>query len=199
MVALHASKNGQTSNASHNKNGGIPVDYVSTRNNHHIAIYQTLEGKLEEISVTLWESVVRKKLGIPVIIKNPDSVWDFIQDKGIEQEDVLNNLPLNGWKFIESLQQNEMFVFRMSLDEVRASIERNNTNIISSNLYRVQNISEKYYVFRHHLETRLEKEQKEANLSIQLGKMIRIRSLDAFKKYSPIKVRISHLGKIQLE
>lgn len=198
LVPLHKAENGRTTRMSNTEINGKPVDFVSTRNNHHIAIYKTANGDLEERSVTLWESVVRKNLGIPVIVTDPKKTWDFILEKGIDHQEILSALPDPDWIFIESLQQNEMFVFRMSREELEDVIRREDYATISPNLYRVQKIAEKYYVFRHHLETKLERSNAEEKLSIAIGKMIRIQSLEGFKKHNPLKVVISHTGKITL-
>ncbi len=199
LVPLHNTVNGKTYNSKHNKTEGKSVDFVSTRNNHHIAIYETSEGKLEEKIVTLWEAVARKNWGLPVIVRNAEEIWDLVQDKGIEDQALLSNLPLPGWKLVESLQQNEMFVFRMSREELGKSINENKLHTISPNLYRVQKISEKDYNFRHHLETRLGKDSSEEAIFSKIEKSKRFKSLQAFKKANPIKVKLSPLGKIQLE
>lgn len=198
LVPLHQTEKGKTFGSKHTKPTARPVDFVSTRNNHHIAIYETPEGKLEETSVTFWETLVRKKIGLPVIVENPKQAWDYILEKGIEDQKILSNLPKDDWKFIQSLQQNEMFVFRMTKEELEEAIKTKEFEKVSQNLYRVQKIAEKYYVFRHHLETRLEKEQKEEKTSILLNKMIRINSLETFRKQSPIKIKLTQIGEINI-
>lgn len=196
LVPLHRAENGKTFGAKENKANARSVDFVSTRNNHHIAIYETPEGKLEETSVTFWETLVRKKAGLPVIVENPKQVWDYILEKGIDDQKILSSLPKDDWKFIQSLQQNEMFVFRMSRDELEHAIKNKELETVSQNLYRVQKISEKDYFFRHHLETRLGKDSAEEKVNMNLGKMVRITSLNVFKNIQPIKVRINQTGEI---
>lgn len=198
LVPLHQTENGKTFGSKLNQPAARPVDFVSTRNNHHIAIYETPEGKLEETSVTFWETLVRKKIGLPIIIENPKQAWNYILEKGIEDQKILSNLPKDDWKFIQSLQQNEMFVFRMSREELENAIKTKELEKISQNLYRVQKISEKYYVFRHHLETRLGKDAKEDALHMNLGKLIHIRSLENFKKSMPIKIKINSTGNLTI-
>ena len=64
-----------------------------------------------------------------------------------------------------------------------------NKNLISKYLYRVQNLSSCYYIFRHHLETNVEasKELKEITWkSIRTTNNLR----------GIIKVRINHIGQI---
>src|SRR5690606_28091160 len=67
----------------------IPVDYVSTGNNHHVAIYKDENGNLQEEVVSFYEAVIRKNHGQPIIKKNHEK----------------------GWEFLFTMKQNEMFVF----------------------------------------------------------------------------------------
>jgi CRISPR-associated endonuclease Csn1 len=86
----------------------------------------------------------------------------------------------------------------MSEEEIQSSIVDGTYHKISENLYRVQKITAGDYFFRHHLETRLEKDNKEAKLFTEMGKFKRISSLSAFKKENPIKVRVDAKGSIQI-
>jgi CRISPR-associated endonuclease Csn1 len=198
LVPLHQTINGTTTNLRDAAIDSIPVDYISTRNNHHTAIYQKPDGKYEERTVTLWEAIQRKKLNIPVIMKNPQVEWDKIIENGIEDQVLLNNLPLPDWKFIESLQQNELFVFGISRHELEVAIEKKNWSLISPIIYRVQKLSKKDYWFRHHLETRLEKDSFEEKISVMVKKIIRITSLEVYNKLNPVKVSITPTGTISI-
>ena len=137
----------------HKNENGEPIDFVSTRNNHHIAIYRDPDGKLQENVVTFWDAFERKKAGLPVIIKEPKTVWDNILNIGFDEQYVLSKLPLENWEFVTSLQQNEMFVFDLTKQELENEIDENNLSLINKHLYRVQKIAEGDYNFRHHLET----------------------------------------------
>ena len=44
----------------------IPVDFVSTGNNHHVAIYRDTEGNLQEEVKSFYEVVERAKQGLPI-------------------------------------------------------------------------------------------------------------------------------------
>jgi CRISPR-associated endonuclease Csn1 len=186
LVPLHRTSDGLTGTETVLTERAKPVDYVSTRNNHHIALYEAPDGKWQESVVTLWQAVERKKAGLPVIIQDPAAAWDRVLDQGMDNQDLLAGLPGADWKFVTSLQQNEMFVFRMDKESLVEAIDQNRIYLIGSNLYRVQKLSETYYVFRHQKETRLEKDNNEANEHMKLGKMIRITSLDKFKSIAPI-------------
>ena len=157
----------------------IPVDFVSTGNNHHVAIYKDENGDLQEKVISFYEAVERVNQGLSVI------------DKTFNQA--------LGWEFLFTMKQNDMFVFPSEAfdpKEIDLTDAKNNS-LISSNLFRVQKFSKvaygnsavRDYVFRHHLETTLNdiKDLKEVAYK-------QLKSLSLFDKI--VKVRINHLGKI---
>lgn len=198
LVPLHVVLDGNTGTSRFMPAEAKPVDFVSTRNNHHIALYESPDGKWQECVVSLWDAVERKKIGIPVIVQKPSDVWDDVLNKGIENQGLLNGLPKPDWRFITSLQQNEMFVFGMDISQLQGAIQKNEIQLICRNLYRVQKLSQSYYVFRHQYETRLEKDNEEAKELLQMKKFIRITSFEKYKSINPIKVRVDALGRIFL-
>jgi CRISPR-associated endonuclease Csn1 len=62
----------------HENAQGMPVDYVYTRNNHHLALYQKPDGKYHLEAVTLLEAVQRKQQGMDLIRKNHPEGYRFI-------------------------------------------------------------------------------------------------------------------------
>jgi CRISPR-associated endonuclease Csn1 len=91
-----------------------------------------------------------------------------------------------------------MFVFDINIEDLKLAIDNDDTELISKHLFRVQKISEKYYTFRFHLETQVDDKfdgVKNESLSIKIGKMMRITSL---QNMGGIKVKINKLGKIAL-
>ncbi len=149
----------------------IPVDFVSTGNNHHIAIYEDADGNLQESVVSFYEAVERVNQGLPII------------DKSCNQD--------LGWKFLFTMKQNEMFLFP-SEDFNPKDVDLFDDKylkIISKNLFRVQKLATKDYTFRHHLETTVENNSKLANITY-----FRLQNLNALK--SIVKIRLNHLGKI---
>ncbi len=64
-----------------------------------------------------------------------------------------------------------------------------NYSIISPNLFRVQKIATKYYVFRHHLETTVDDSSVLRDTTWK-----RIQNCNGLK--GVIKVRINHIGQI---
>ena len=150
-----------------------PVDFVNTGNNHHVAIYRDAEGNLQEVVVSFYEAVARVSLGLPVI------------DREYRKED--------GWQFLFTMKQNEYFVFPNPVTgfnpEEMDLTDETNYALISPNLFRVQKLASKYYVFRHHLETTVE---DVASLRDITWKRIQATSY----LNNIIKVRVNHIGRI---
>lgn len=177
------------------KGNTLPVDFVNTGNNHHVAIYrkptldkkgiQMKDGKgeplyeLDENIVSFYEATTRARMGIPIV------------DKEYKHEE--------GWQFLFTMKQNEYFVFPrydeegnlvfnpLDYDEMWYKNPENYA-VISPNLYRVQKISSKDYFFRHHLETTV---QDISSLKGITWKRCGLNGLDDL-----IKVRVNHIGKI---
>lgn len=152
-----------------NKNGErIDNDFVSTGNNHHVAIYRDEDGNLQESIVSFYKAVERVKQGMPIIDKSYNEHLD--------------------WEFLYTMKQNEMFV--LPTDDFDPNevdlLNPDNYQQISKNLYRVQKIGSKDYTFRHHLETTVTN-----NLDFTYR---RIRTPNGLKGIA--KVRINHIGKI---
>lgn len=149
----------------------IPADFVQTRNNHHVAIFEDADGKMQEHLISYYEAMARLSQGLAVI-------------------DHSYNAEL-GWKFRFTMKRNEYFVFP---DETFNPAEVDLTNpenyaLISPHLFRVQELSERDYSFRHHLETTDGKQ-----ISLQNITWIRIRTPENIRHI--IKVRINHIGQI---
>jgi len=180
------------------KNGNkLPVDFVNTGNNHHVAIYQKpkldknkqplfdengkLQYELDENVVSFYEATSRAMLGLPIINK------DYKKDEG--------------WKFLFTMKQNEYFVFPR-YDENRNMMfnpkdydeewykNPENYATISPNLFRVQKFSYKNYVFRHHLETTIDMSSYKLR-EITWTDFRSSKGLDSI-----VKVRINHIGNI---
>jgi CRISPR-associated endonuclease Csn1 len=160
-------------------NNKIPVDFVSTSNNHHVAIYRDETGNLQEKIVPFFEAVERARQGLSVI------------DKTFNQH--------LGWKFSFTMKQNEYFVFPgdgFDPKEIDLMNPANN-KIISAHLYRVQTISiVKYgnntvrdFKFRHHLETSVTDKNELKDIAYK-----QIKSLAPLEKI--VKVRINHIGQV---
>lgn len=150
----------------------IPTDYVSTGNNHHIAIFKDAEGNLQEQVVSFFEAVARVNQGVPIIQKNL-----------VDHPD---------WEFQFSLKQNEYVIFpneKTGFDPSEIDLlDESNTAKISPNLFRIQKITSKDYFFRHHLETTVEDNK---DLKSVTWKRLSLSGISNLKK-----VRINHLGKI---
>lgn len=151
----------------------IPVDFVSTGNNHHVAIYKDENGNLQEKVVSFYEAVSRVNQGLPAIDK------EYNHDLG--------------WSFLFTMKQNEMFVFpneKTGFDPADIDLmDPANKKAITQNLYRVQKIATKNYMFRHHLETTVEEIAELKGITY-----INLRNTGALSGIQ--KVRLNHLGDI---
>lgn len=177
----------------------IPVDFVSTGNNHHVAIYRDANGNLQERVVSFMEAVLRKNYGLPLIFKNPIEDIDLVLNKGIKEELILSNLPEKDWEFLFTMKQNEMFVFPNEQTGFNPQgidlLNPKNKKLISPYLFRVQKISTKNYVFNSHLETKSVDGDMLKNKKQLSGVSYYFIQTPAYLK-DIIKVRINHLGDI---
>lgn len=150
----------------------IPVDFVNTGNNHHVAIYRKSNGDLEENVVSFYEAVARTNQNLSII------------NKLYKREE--------GWEFLFSMKQNEFFVFpneETGFDPKEIDLkDPDNYGLISPNLFRVQKITTKDYCFRHHLETTVETNNVLKGITwLRLG-------LNGIGNV--VKIRVDHIGRI---
>ena len=153
-----------------NKGREIPVDFINTGNNHHVAIYEDENGKLQESVVSLFEAVERVNQQLPII------------DKTLNQH--------LGWKFLFTMKQNELFLF--PTDDFNPTeidlFDKKNYAVISKHLFRVQKFTIKDYFFRHHLETNVEDSKELKSITWRREGINGLQGI--------IKVRTNHLGEI---
>lgn len=172
-VALHDKKDNKGNFILDANGNKTPVDFVNTGNNHHIAIYRDNYGNLQENVVSFYEATYRACQGDPVV------------DKHYNESE--------GWQFLFTMKQNEYFVFPNEETGFNPHetdlLNPDNYALISPNLFRVQKIASKYYVFRHHLETSVNEKKELKDIT-----WIRIQSFAALENI--IKVRINHIGQI---
>lgn len=164
------------------KNGKpVPVDFISTGNNHHVAIYRDGEGNLQDNIVSLLDAVKLVNAGQPVI--------DKYYNQGL------------GWQFLFTMKQNEYFVFPnektgFNPKEIDLLNPKNNL-LISPNLFRVQKLSKVSYgnsavrdfVFRHHLETSVDERKELFGATYK-----QLKSLPHLENI--VKVRVNNIGRI---
>ncbi|MCM1168315.1 MAG: type II CRISPR RNA-guided endonuclease Cas9 [Bacteroides sp.] len=187
--SLHDKKDKEGQVVLQSDGGKIPVDFVNTGNNHHVAIYRRPmldktgqpvwdeQGQpqytFEEVVVPFFEAVARVNQKLPVI------------DKCYRRDE--------GWEFLFSMKQNEYFVFPNEVTGFNPKetdlLNSENYDIISPNLFRVQKLATKDYVFRHHLETMVEDKKELRNVTWK-----RIQSLPMLDRI--VKVRVNHIGQI---
>lgn len=174
---------------------GRAITFVKSGNNHHLALYRTPQGKLEESIVTFWDAVDRARYGIPLVITHPREVTEQVLLRGDVPESVLRLLPPSDWIFVDSLQQDEMVVIGLSDKELQRALEVQDYHKLSEHLYRVQKISSRDYWFRYHLETSVADDK---NTSGSIPKFHRIQSLKVYEEKNVRKVRVDLLGRISL-
>lgn len=155
------------------KNGKkTPSSFVSTGNNHHVAIYRDGKGNLQERVVSLFDAVQLVNAG--------ETVIDKFYNQGI------------GWQFLFTMKQNEMFVFPNEKAGFNPReidlLDPENRSLISPNLFRVQKFTIRDYFFRHHLETNVEDNFRLKGVTWKREGLAGIKEI--------IKVRINHLGQI---
>ncbi|MBE0392220.1 type II CRISPR RNA-guided endonuclease Cas9 [Flavobacterium sp. PL002] len=175
--ALHTKKDHLGNEILDQQGKPMPVDFVSTGNNHHVAIYRDEKGNLQDDVVSFYDAVTLAKEGMSAI----------------------NKTHKNGWEFLFSMKQNEFFIFPSDGFNPHEMDLQNpiNNKLISQNLFRIQkfskvdygNTSVRDYVFRHHLETTLNDSKELKNIAYKS-----LKSLPHFEGI--VKVRINHLGKI---
>ncbi len=197
-VTIRGISNAQSLHDKKDKNGNFilksdgtksPVDFVNTGNNHHVAIYRKPildksgqwvldeNGKqkyeLEDVVVSFFEAVARVNQGLSVINK------DYKANEG--------------WQFLFSMKQNEYFVFPNEVTGFTPKeidlLDPKNYAMISPNLFRVQKLTSKDYVFRHHLETTVESKKELRDITWK-----RVQSLPIMNTI--VKVRVNHIGQI---
>ena len=153
----------------------VPTDYVELGNNHHIAIYEGPKGELEEDAVSFYQAVVRKNNENEIISSNNDK----------------------GWPIKFTMKQNEIFVFpddEFDPSEIDLK-DPSQKELIGKHLFRVQSISSRYYIFRHHLETIVANGDTFKNQKMLRGKTFQFIRTEKYLK-GIIKVRLNHLGNI---
>ena len=174
---------------------GRAITFVKSGNNHHLALYRTPQGKLEESIVTFWDAVDRARYGIPLVITHPREVMEQVLQRGDIPESVLSLLPPSDWVFVDSLQPDEMVIIGLSDEELQQALEVQGYRKLSEHLYRVQKVSSRDYWFRYHLETSVADDK---NTSGRIPKFHRVRSLSDYEKRNIRKVRVDLLGRISL-
>ncbi|NCA80262.1 MAG: hypothetical protein EOM76_08785, partial [Sphingobacteriia bacterium] len=171
-VALHEKRDQNGKQILDAKENTQPSDFVSTGNNHHVAVYRDANGDLQENVVSFFEAVTRVNLGLPIIDK------DYKRDEG--------------WNFLFTMKQNEYFVFpnkETGFDPNEIDLlNPENYALISPNLFRVQKTTIKDYFFRHHLETTVDDKKELKDITWKRCGLSAINGI--------IKVRVNHTGQI---
>jgi CRISPR-associated endonuclease Csn1 len=178
-VPLHDKKDKEGKLIIDEKGNTIATDFVNTGNNHHVAIYRDQNGNLQENVVSFFEATERINQGLPII------------DKEYKNSE--------GWTFLFSMKQNEYFVFPNEKTGFNPNdidlLNPENYHLISPNLFRVQSVSSKYYIFNHQYETVVADGNTFKNKKGLSGLTYYFHQTPA-KLSNIVKVRINHIGTI---
>ena len=171
-IALHDRRDMQGKKILNINGAPTPVDYVSTSNNHHVAIFLDENGNLQEHVVSFFEATERSRQHQPIV--------DREYNKHL------------GWQFLFTMKRNEYFVFPNEKTGFNPNeidlLDPNNAAEISKNLFRVQKLATKDYLFRHHLETNVDTPKELSGVTYARLSLKGIVGI--------VKVRINHLGQI---
>ena len=170
------------------------VGFVAPGNNHHLALYRDVDGRLVESVVTFWQAVARIRYGLPAIVTHPREVMEQAFSIPDLPEEVLEALPISRLRLMEVLRINDMFLIGMKDGEIKAAIEGEDYPTLSRHLYRVQKLTTHDYVFRYHLETTLDGKDNVGDIPSSY----RIASQKRYQELNPRKVKIDLLGRISL-
>lgn len=174
---------------------GETIGYAMYGSNHHVALYENSDGKIEESIVPFAEAVRRRLLGLPVVVENPDSLWDMVQMRGDElPDDILSRFPSPRSRFVMSMQLNEMLLLGLSDDDIRYLASAHRSSELVSHLYRVQQLSSEHYEFNFHVSTLSSCD----GAQLANGNHITVQSLNTFAALNPVKVKVDILGRIIL-
>lgn len=176
---------------------GREIGFSQTRNNHHLVFYREADGKIIESVVSFWDGILRKRYGIPVIIKDPSLAWDLLENKedNHEIQTIASKFPPYDSEFIMSLQMNEMLVLGMSEDEWNDAIEARDKAAINRHLYRVWKLGSGDYNFKFHTDTTAKIMEGDKDMKM----FYRVTSVKSLFDLNPHKIRVSILGEIDFD
>jgi CRISPR-associated endonuclease Csn1 len=166
----------------------LPRGFAQSDGNHHVAIYRTPNGEKKEHVVRFWDAFSRKKIGLPVVIKDVAAAYDYISRTKDPIADDMRLPESPEWTFVTSLARNEMFVFGLDPEEFDFKDPKNRA-LVSKNLFRVRKLSASDYSFIHHLEPEILDDPDSKRLN--RAKRLNLKSLVGI-----VKVRLNHIGQI---
>lgn len=174
---------------------GKAIGFAQSQNNHHVSLYNDINGGVHAVPTTFWDALRRKMYGIPIFVKDAQAAWDKLQDIPDEdvREELALSLPDQNWKFMESMQMNEMFILGLSEDEFNDAVSSKDLATLNNHLYRVQNLSSGDYLFRLHTATGTERTSETRTMK----ELYRV-SDSSLMDLHPHKVRINVIGEIIL-
>ena len=173
---------------------GKAQDWVRMGSNHHVALYYDEQGQVQERLVSFFEASQRVLFGLPALVKDPAQLWTQLETQTHLPQHLLDTLPMPGWKFWISFSENELVFLDVPEEEVNRLKE--NPAAFTQHCYRVQKLSETYYVFRQIYETKVEDKSMPDAIQMKLNRFQRAQSFKALLALRPIKARVNYLGQI---
>ena len=171
---------------------GRPIAFVEPDGNHHVAIYRTQNGEMQEIIVTKWQAVNRKLHHIPTIVSDPNAMWDELANRDDVPQELMENLPEPNSEFLFSMQIGEAYILGLDDEEYKRLISCGDQSSLLEHLYFVENLSSKQYRFRRHTES----EFNTKGMNKEDQRFLNIKSISSLLGYYPHKVKIDVLGRI---
>lgn len=171
---------------------GKPIAFVEPDGNHHVALYRTQNGEMQETIVTKWQAVNRKLHKLPLIVTSPNQLWDELANRDDVPQEIIENLPKPNSEFLFSMQIGEAFIMGLSDEEYKQAMQERDITLLSDHLYFVQRLSSIDYGFRRHVQPVYE--GKQANKDDK--RYLRIQSLGKLFELNPHKVKVNILGDI---
>ena len=174
---------------------GNCIGYAKTGGNNHVEFYQNAKGKVDSLVTSTWIATKRKRLGVPVVITDPASAWDYLAElpEIDDVREVAMSMPERDSTFIMDMRMGDMFILGMTDEEYRDAIATGDKATLLKHLYRVQKLTQGDYYFRLHTETTIGKEEKK---DILMKSLYRVTSTKTLFSLHPRKVKISHIGKL---
>ena len=142
--------------------------YVNPRNNHHVMVYENIEGELCEQVVTFWEAVARKTRG-----------------------ESLYQLPADAAQYVSCLHCNDLFL--IGVENLPDDLQQESRSFLAKHLYRVQKLSSKFYEFR--LANNDNLKCVEAPEFIRITNFGERRT--GWQSLNPVRVKVNYAGVIQ--
>lgn len=207
---------------------GEPMGFVNHNGNHHIAIYDDQNGdKIKPIQhiATTWTCIKRQKYGLPIIIENPEEVWNLIDamPDSKDLQELKKSMPPRTSKLKFYLGNGDAVILGLTDDEITEAMARKDIQKLTKHIHRLTTISLNDYTFRNLYDTqkeiivevtektqkkgekvdsdkpKTEKKKEELPIKTQFTEFgVSVRSLNKLLSLNPRKIIVDCIGNISL-